>query len=87
MLEYKFNSQVPRFVTADIIYSECVRVRVIVHAAVGHNATISQREQTAENRRRFMLSLSGFSLRTRIKKTTDIPPKGRKRILKNSYLN
>lgn len=49
MLEYKFNSQVPQFVTADIIYSECEQVRVIVHAAVGHNATISQREQKAEN--------------------------------------
>lgn len=49
MLEYKFNSQVPRFVTADIIYSECDQVRVIVHAAVGRNATISQREETAEN--------------------------------------
>lgn len=49
MLEYKFNSQVPRFVSADISYSECVRVRVIVHAAVGHDAAVSQWEQTAEN--------------------------------------
>ena len=46
MLEYKFNSQVPQFVTADIIYSECEQVRVIVHAALGHNTTISRRGQT-----------------------------------------
>lgn len=44
MLGCKFNSQGRRFVTAHIIYSECEQVRVIVHAAVGHDATIGQQE-------------------------------------------
>lgn len=51
MLEYKFNSLVSRFVTADIIYCECEQVRVIVHAAVRHDAAINQSEQMAKNYR------------------------------------
>lgn len=79
MLEYN-NGQVPRFVTADIIYSECERVKVIVHAAVGRHENISQRERTAEHRRLVSYPRSVVL----VWKPGSTNKDG---ILKNSYLN